>query len=142
MSEEAWWHEGWENWIGKDHFEDLCGPMYYKKMDGQYVSRVMLEEKHMNGQGNVHGGVLMTFADYALFVIAREQLMEVGAVTVSFTSEFIGPANIGDLLEAKGEVIHETGRMLFVRGLITTEDRTLLSFSGVMRKVPRKAGDA
>ncbi|MFP6581358.1 MAG: PaaI family thioesterase [Candidatus Hydrogenedentota bacterium] len=141
MSEEASWHAGWENWIGRDHFEDLCGPMYYKKVGDEYVSRLMLEEKHMNGQGNVHGGVLMTFADYALFVIPREQLMDIGAVTISFTSEFIASADIGDLLEAKGEVIHETGRMLFVRGLVTTGEQSLLSFSGILRKVKRKAGD-
>ena len=141
MSTTESWNEGWEKWIGVDPFEDHCGPMYYKKIDGHFHSRLMLQEKHMNGQGNVHGGVLMTFADYALFVIARDSLREVGAVTVSFSSEFIGPADIGELLEARGEIIQETGRMLFVQGMIYSGERKLLRFSGVLRKVPRKAGD-
>ena len=124
----------WEKWEGRDPFEDYCGPMFTKKIDGAHVSRMLLDERHMNGQGNVHGGVLMTFADFALFVIPRDELEGISAVTVSFSSDFIGPANIGDMLEAKGEVIHETGKMLFLRGLVTTGDSTLLTFSGVLRK--------
>ena len=129
--------EGWEKWEGIDPFEDHCGPMYFKKIDGNNVSRMVLEEKHMNGQGNVHGGVLMTFADYALFVIARDQLEGIGAVTVSFNCDFIGPGEIGDLLESEGEIVRETGRMLFVRGMITRSDDILLRYSGILRKIRR-----
>jgi uncharacterized protein (TIGR00369 family) len=128
---------GWEKWEGHDPFEDDCGPMFFNKIDNISHCRMILRPKHMNGQGNVHGGVLMTFADYALFVIARDQLEGIGGVTVSFNCDFIGPAGTGDLLEASGEVIHETGRMLFVRGLVKTGEATLLNFSGVLRKIRR-----
>lgn len=128
---------GWEKWEGVDPFEDHCGPMFFKKIDGKDHSRLLLDTKHMNGQGNVHGGVLMTFADYALFVIARDRLEGIGAVTISFNCDFIGPADVGDMLEATGEVIKETGRMLFVRGLITCGESNLLNFSGVLRKIRR-----
>lgn len=128
---------GWEKWEGVDPFEDHCGPMFFKKTDGKYMCRLLLDTKHMNGQGNVHGGALMTFADYALFVLARDELEGIGAVTVSFNCDFVGPASIGDMLEATGEVIHETGRMLFVRGLITLGETNLLNFSGVLRKIRR-----
>lgn len=32
------------------------------------------ERKHMNAVGVMHGGCLMTFADYSLFAIAHEHL--------------------------------------------------------------------
>ena len=128
---------GWETWEGHDPFEDYCGPMYFRNFEGEYKCRLLLGPQHMNGQGNVHGGVLMTFADYALFFIPRKELEGIGAVTVSFNCDFMGPAGVGDMLEATGEVIHETGRLLFVRGLVKRGDDNLLNFSGLLRKVRR-----
>jgi acyl-coenzyme A thioesterase 13 len=135
---EEWKKDGWAVWEGYDPFEHHVGPMFIKEVDGQFVSRLFVEKKHINGQGNLHGGMLMTFADYALFAIVRDKLMEQGAVTVTCNSEFIAAAQEGQILEAKGELVHETGRMLFVRGQIANESSTLLNFSGVLRKVKRK----
>jgi uncharacterized protein (TIGR00369 family) len=129
---------GWETMTGHDAFEDFCGPMYYKKIDGNYVSRMVLRPEHMNGQDSVHGGVLMTFADYALFMITREELKGISAVTISFNSDFIAPASAGDMIESEGEVVRETGSMLFVRGLVTQGDTTLLRYSGVLKKLRKR----
>jgi acyl-coenzyme A thioesterase PaaI-like protein len=126
---------GWEKWEGFDAFEDHCGPMFFRKIEGQDCSRLLLTEKHMNGQDNLHGGMLMTFADYVLFVLARDRLDGQRAVTVSFSCDFIATAGEGDMLEGSGEVIRETGRMMFLRGLVTCGDSTLLNFSGVLRKI-------
>ena len=128
---------GWEYWGDDDPFENLAGPMFFKQEDGESLSRMVLEEKHLNGQGSLHGGVLMTFADYTLFVLTKKVLDEQGqgGVTVSFSCDFVGPGGAGDLLEGSGEVVHESGRMLFVRGLIRRGGDVLLSFSGVLRKV-------
>jgi len=47
----------------------------------------------MNQGGVVHGGCLMTFADFALFAIAAEELGEGGyGLTEAFTSEFLSGA--------------------------------------------------
>ncbi|HIA48621.1 MAG TPA: PaaI family thioesterase [Candidatus Hydrogenedentes bacterium] len=130
--------EGWEVWEGVDPFEDHCGPMYYRKVDGKSSCQILLDDKHMNSSGNVHGGVLMTFADYALYVLSRAPLAGQTSVTVSFNCEFIGPAVKGDMLEATGEILRETGRMLFMRGLISCGDSTVLSYSALLRKVKRR----
>ena len=76
----AWQHrqvtEGeWAGWslYGEDPFEDLTGPFYYRRDDnGRLVCAFKAEKKHMNGGGFMHGGCLMTFADYALFIIAMD----------------------------------------------------------------------
>jgi len=135
---EEWKRDGWFVWEGYDPFEHYVGPMFMKEVDGSFVSRMVVEQKHINGQGNLHGGMMMTFADYALFAIVHERLQEQGAVTVTCNTEFIAAAQEGQLLEAKGELVHETGRMLFVRGQIFCGDTILLNFSGVLRKVKRK----
>ncbi len=131
--------EGYTPWEGHDPFEDHCGPMMFKKEDDTYRCAFIIGEKHINGQGGLHGGMMMTFADFSLFVIARDHLRDSHAVTVSFTSDFASPGLLGEFVEATGEVIHETRKMLFIRGTIFTEDRMILRFSGVLKKIKERA---
>ena len=91
----------------------------------------------MNGGGFMHGGCLMTFADYALFCIADEELQGTGSVTASMNCEFIDAARVGDLVEATGEVVRAGRSLVFIRGTITTADRPLLTFSAIVKKVRR-----
>ena len=132
--------KGYEKWEGFDAFEEQSGPFYFKQQpDGSYKCAFIAEAKHMNGQGNMHGGAMMTFADYALFVIAKPAIDGKPSVTVTCNSEFTSAGAIGDFVEATGEIVHETNSMVFVRGKIFVGDRTLLSFSGVLKKMrPRK----
>ena len=130
---------GWTVW-GSDPFEHLAGPFYARRgEDGQMVCAFRAEAKHMNGGGFMHGGCLLTFADYALFCIGDQVLSGVGSVTASLHGDFIEGAGVGELIEARGEVVRAGGSMVFIRGLITTGDRTLMSFSGIVKKVRRRA---
>ena len=127
---------GWELVRGQDPFEDLAGPFYMRAdPDGTWRTGLRVEPKHMNGSGGLHGGCLMTMADFALFAIAREQLREHESVTVSLNGEFVGPGRVGDLIEAVGQVVRAGRSMIFIRGLITRDGDPLLSFSGVVKKL-------
>jgi acyl-coenzyme A thioesterase PaaI-like protein len=86
----------------------------------------------------MHGGCMMTFADFALFSLATRELQGTHAVTVSLGGEFIGPAHVGDLVECTGEVVKAGKSMVFVRGLIFTGDNPMMTFSGVIKKVARR----
>ena len=96
------------------------------------------EAKHMNGGGFMHGGCLLTFADYALFCIGEDALRGHRSVTASLNGDFLDGAGVGELIEATGEVMRAGGSMVFIRGLISTGGRTLLSFSGIVKKVRRR----
>lgn len=127
---------GWLYWGDHDPFEAQSGPYYFRKeADGTTRCAFRAERKHMNGGSFMHGGCMMTFADYALFSIAYEELRGHYAVTVSLNGEFVGPAHEGDLVECTGEVVKAGKSMIFVRGLIFTGDRPMMSFSGVVKKV-------
>ena len=83
---------GWKIW-SSDPFEFLAGPFYTRQeADGVMVCAFRAEKKHMNGGGFMHGGCLMTFADYALFCIGAEALEGVGSVTANLTGDFIDAA--------------------------------------------------
>jgi uncharacterized protein (TIGR00369 family) len=127
---------GWRTWSGLDPFEDQSGPFYFREDDAGVVTTAFrAEPKHMNGGGFMHGGCMMTFADFSLFGIAWKELGPQHAVTVSLNGEFLGPARPGDLVTATGEVTKAGGSLLFVRGLVSTGSSPMLNFSGVIKKI-------
>ncbi len=87
----------------------------------------------------MHGGCFVTFADYALFVIAEKELEGSGSVTASLNAEFIDAAREGELIEARGQVVRAGASMVFVRGLVTTAGRPLLNFSAIVKKIRRRS---
>ncbi|MFC3053117.1 PaaI family thioesterase [Kordiimonas pumila] len=126
---------GYRVWGDSDPFEDMIGPFYLKENgDGTCKAAFWAEKRHCNGSGPLHGGLLMSFADYALFAIARDQL-EGRCVTVGFNSEFVSAGMEGDLIEAKGDIVRATRSLLFVRGEVFTGDRIIMTFSGILKRI-------
>ena len=76
----------------------------------------------------------MTFADYCLFVIARDDLQDSRSVTAQFNGDFVGAVPVGSLVECRGEVVKATRSMVFVRGLITTGGEPVMNFSAIIKK--------
>jgi uncharacterized protein (TIGR00369 family) len=90
---------------------------------------------HLNNSGAVHGGALMSFADFALFAISYKALRATHAVTLTCGCEFLSAGQADDVIEATGEVLRETRSLVFVRGLVTQVSRPLLAFSGTLKKI-------
>jgi acyl-coenzyme A thioesterase PaaI-like protein len=128
---------GWRTW-SRDSFESHTGPFWHRmEDDGSIRCAFRVETKHLNGSRNVHGGCFMTFADYCLFAIAGPLLHGPG-VTVGFSCEFLDAAREGELIEGTGEVTRAGGSLIFLRGQLTSGERTLLTFSGTIKRVKRR----
>lgn len=127
----------WQGWYYStgDAFNAHVGPFYYREQeDGSRVCAMRVEPRHLNGGGMMHGGALMTFADYCLYVFGAT-LGNPHMVTLSLTSDFVGAVPPGALIECTGEVVRSTRSLVFVRGTITTGGETALSFSGILKKI-------
>jgi uncharacterized protein (TIGR00369 family) len=127
---------GWTTWsAGADPYETAIGPFYFR-MDGE-KARCAFEPRrdHLNGGGAIHGGALMSFADFALFAIAHNALAGTKTVTLTMNSEFIAAGDLSGMVEAQGEVLRVTRSLVFVRGLLTQVSRPLLAFSGTLKKI-------
>lgn len=132
---------GWRTW-SRDSFETHTGPFWHRmEDDGSIRCAFRVENKHLNGSHNVHGGCFMTFADYCLFAIAGPLLNGPG-VTVGFSCEFLDAAREGELIEGTGEVTRAGGSLIFLRGQLTSGERTLFTFSGTIKRVKKKATPA
>jgi len=128
---------GWTTWgAGADPFETHIGPLCFKmEPDGRVRTGFEPKRHHLNGGAALHGGALMSFADFSLFAIAHNVLQGAHAVTLSFNSEFISAGGLTDIIEGQGEVLRDTRSVIFVRGLITQASRPLLAFSGTLKKI-------
>jgi acyl-coenzyme A thioesterase PaaI-like protein len=125
---------GWRTW-SRDSFETHNGPFYHRMDDeGRIQCAFRVENKHLNGMRNVHGGAFMSFADYCLFAMAAPVLQGPG-VTVSFACEFLDAAREGELVEGSGEITRAGGSLIFLRGMLTSGERALFTFSGTIKRV-------
>lgn len=132
---------GWLTWALRDdsRFNAVLGKMLVR-MEGEQVRvRIMPGHVHTNLSDNVHGGVTLAFIDIALFAASRMfGLIEAGtAVTLDLSTQFIGAAKPHQPLDAVVELLRETGRLLFLRGLVVQGEEKVAAFAGTIRKPSR-----
>ncbi len=128
---------GWMTWgSGMDPFETLCGPLCFRtEADGRQRAGFLPETRHLNGGGALHGGALMTFADFSLFALAHEALKGQHAVTVTFNSELVGAGVAGVPVYAEGRIVRETKSMVFLQGTLEQDGQPIMAFSGTLKKI-------
>ena len=130
---------GWKRWQFRDptRFNAFVEPVHVR-LEGEIARvRMIPGHRHSNMRDAVHGGALLGFMDVALFAAGRAFgcLSAGGAVTLDLSAQFIGAGRIGVPLEARLDLLRETGRLLFLRGLIVQDDEpTIASFAATLRK--------
>jgi uncharacterized protein (TIGR00369 family) len=127
--------EGAED-ISTGGFNRFAGPFYRLPDDGavRRFAFVVLE-KHMNGSGSVHGGLLMTFADIAMSRTSRLASGAKSCSTVSLNCDFVSAGKLGDLIEIRVTVSRQTRTLMFLTGVIASGERVLMNASGLWRIV-------
>lgn len=117
-------------------FNAFLGSIHTRRDGDRVLVRMTPERRHSNLQESTHGGALLGFMDAALFAAARtwDVLHAGSAVTLDLSAQFIGTSTIGQPIVAEMELLLETGRMLFMRGLVKQDATILASFSGTVRK--------
>jgi len=126
---------GAEN-ISRGGFNLYAGPIFRLADEGD-VRRFALPVagKHLNGSGNVHGGVLMTFADISMSQTARAVTGAPGCNTVSMTCDFVGPGKTGDTLECRVTVTRQTRTLVFLSADIVVGERAVAVATGLWKIV-------
>lgn len=134
----------WKGWMQftADPFEEHAGPFFFRReKDGSTRCAMKVEGKHLNGGRSIHGGALMTFADFCLFGIAQDELHGGHAVTTTFNGDFVNSVSEGALIECTGEVIRSTRHLIFVRGLMHRRGDPIFAFSGTLKRIHASASD-
>mgnify|MGYP001030656599 FL=1 len=130
--------DGYSTDPGFDHAEDHTGPFFYLETSEGFDCVFLPEGKNCNVNGLVHGGVLMTFADFSLCMAATDHYREESCSTISFSSAFVSAASRGELIRCLPKVTKKTGSMVFVSGELESCGDVVMTFSAVVKRLRDK----
>ncbi|WP_236641328.1 PaaI family thioesterase [Paracoccus aeridis] len=101
--------------------------------------RLVLDDRHTNRHGVLHGGIAATLLDSACGATASLTVDDTGLrpfLTISLTIDFIAAGRAGGVT-ATGRVTGGGRSLLFVAGELLHDDGTLIATaSGVFKRVP------
>lgn len=132
---------GWLRWqlTNPDCFNEAVLGKQIVRVEGPNSARMRLIPKvplHTNSGGNVHGAITLALIDVSLFsTLYLLRGLDAGrSVTLGVSTQFIGKGDASRPLDAVVELLRETGRLAFLRGLVMQDDDIVASFEGTVRK--------
>ena len=136
---------GWHRWSLSDptlFLEAVLGRVLVR-VENENAARVRLvpQRHHTNSANNIHGAITLGLIDVALFA-AFQMVRGVsagGSSTVDLSTQFISAGDPGKPLDAVIEVLRETRRLGFLRGLVVQDDVVVASFAATVRKPASQA---
>jgi acyl-coenzyme A thioesterase PaaI-like protein len=106
-------------------FVNRAGEFFIRKEeDGSQTVGTWIGPDQANSEGFVHGGFLLTFADFAMTSVTT-------GITLNLSADFLRPARIGDWIEARIVVRKASDTLIFADAITTAEERALLRVSGL-----------
>ena len=111
------------------------------RADGPTRARVALETRssHRNRLDTLHGGFLAAFAEHAYFggLWIMGHQAQVNGVTIDLGMQYLGAGKVGPDLVAEVEILRETGRLFFLRMLMTQNGEAVAASTATVRKAPK-----
>ena len=124
-------------------FHDFVGPVYVKQDDTRIVAGLMIEERHCNLGGNIHGGMVGTLVDSAFaYAVRKSQDPPVRGVTTTMAIDFIGTAEPGQWIEAHVDVVRSGRRVVFLNCFVWCEANRIARASATFQVVGSYDGAA
>ena len=130
-------------WQARDvsGFNDLIGPIWTKREGERRVLGLTVEPKHLNRRGHIHGGVLASMADNLLAVVAYAAVEPLPIATMQLNVHFVAPAQVGEFLEGRADVVRATKSVIFLTGRLTVGSRVVAAADGIWKILqPRAKG--
>ncbi len=134
--------QGWRRFITPPGFIEHNGPLWFRRDGERMRLGLRVDARHINPMGNLHGGMMATFADMLLPVAANNQATGDVALkgrflpTVSLQIDFLAGVKIGQWIEGTAEVLRVTRTMAFVQGLVSVDGAAVARVSGVFKIGP------
>lgn len=117
-------------------FAEANGPWFEKIEDGRLIRGFLPGPQHANALGIVHGGMLAAFLDSAMGTAVFREIQR-RAVTLTLTLDYLGPARLGDWLQAEGRVVGHDEHVAQVRGRLYGPRHEVLAGLGAFALLAR-----
>ena len=118
-------------------FAAANGPWFEKVENGRAIRGFMPGPQHANALGIVHGGMLAAFLDSAMGSTVIRALQR-RVVTLRLSLDYLGPARVGDWLQAEGEMVGHDEHVAQVRGRLYGPRHEVLAGLGAFALLSRQ----
>jgi uncharacterized protein (TIGR00369 family) len=119
--------EGFVPFEPQGPFLEHIGPVLVRDDGLAPVFGLRVEERHTNHRGTIQGGLLSTFADFALGrAIEADASDGRDRATVSLTVDFLKPARPGDWIETRTRVERVGGTLAFADCALMVGEREIV----------------
>jgi acyl-coenzyme A thioesterase PaaI-like protein len=116
-----------------DPFEVFIGPVYEQGEPPARRFAFLVDARHVNMRGVIHGGMLMSFADAALGQAVWDVTDRAPSVTLGMQSQFLKGAKLGDVVQVKPELVRRTRSFVFMRGDFQVDGETVFAATSVWK---------
>lgn len=130
--------EGFEPHDRRSPLTSPWEPIYRRQSADAVILGLRVGERHCNGRGFAHGGLISTLADNAMGLTALRQVGEAaGLVTVNLNVDFLTSAQIGQWLEFETEFVKPGGTLAFTQAYVTADGEPCARANAVFKVVRR-----
>ena len=120
-------------------FSTHNGPFFHRLLDDGFEHAFFALDRHCNGLGIVHGGMLSTFLD-GLLARAVFDATKAQSVTLHLSVDFLAMARAGQWVFGSATVRRRTRDVVFVEGRAWVGERDVVRGAGLFKPV-RKAAE-
>ena len=117
------------------------GLMFRNISETEYEFKSTISEDHLNAAGITHGGYLSALVDAGAGTAAHRSAESAPCVTISLDLKFIGSSKVGDEIIGNVKILKKTRTLIFLFCELKTNNKIILSASGVWKILKEKLSD-
>jgi acyl-coenzyme A thioesterase PaaI-like protein len=129
--------EGFRLQKGRGAFSGHNGPYFYKPRSDGADQAFFALDRHCNGLGIIHGGMLSAFLD-GLLAAAAAQTTGATPVTVHLSLDFLDMGRANDWVFGEARTTRTTRDLAFAEGRAYVGEKSLVRASGVFKLMRRR----
>ena len=112
------------------------GPFHLRHVGDRVQLGFRVELRHTNPMGICHGGMMASFCDTLLPLVAQRQVPELARrflPTISLQVDYLAPSATGAWVQGEAQVLRTTRSMVFAQGLVTADGTPVARLSGILK---------
>ena len=115
-------------------FLDTNGPFYQRRSGDELIVGIRVLDKHVNGRGYAHAGILMTLADISIgYQAAFSEKPPLNLVTISLNNDFMSSAKLGDWLTSHIQISKKGENILYASATIMNGEEKVVRCTAIYR---------
>jgi uncharacterized protein (TIGR00369 family) len=116
-------------------FNELVGPIWARRdtPEGEWLNGFIVEPRHLNGNGQLHGGMTSTFADVVMSRVVFNAVKPRSCATIQLNVHYVAPVKLYDFLVGRAEIVRASASMAFVRAQFNVGAQIVAMADGVWK---------